>query len=611
MEGVTVTVMDDNGYNTRSRSKKHKKTAHTKQVTTRRSQPTRKVKPKRFRDDIREDDIACLESSSTGEESNDDSAYSKFSTRWKTKRNRSDEAWRPPVSSKRCRAFALDSDEEERDSPHEGSDRGSRADTDSEEEDDSDYHSSDCSSRCSSEELMSPVNRRELDFLQRDNHRLRSHTSTTPLGSMLLDALLREDQDQDVPEAEQEEQQYIRTLTTKDRREYRRKEQEIIDHTKNIVPLRCRVVQFDIQASSKLCILNKLDMLQRMDEGSGEYPKLKTWIDSVMKIPFGKYDKVPVQLCDGVKSIRRYLRTIQRALDTTVHGHATAKGDIMQLVSQWISNPQSMSKVLGIAGPPGTGKTTLVRHGIAKALGRPFIQISLGGATDACTLNGHSYTYEGAVFGKIAACLMESKTMNPVIFFDELDKVSESKTGQEIIGLLIHLTDSTQNDQFIDRYFDGVPLDLSRALMIFSFNDEERLCPILKDRMTVVSTEPFKIEDKIEIATKHLLPAILDNTGFNRKDIFMEEKDVRFCVGYVPKEEGVRNLKRAIESAVMKLNVLRLTGGTLRERGSSDSVPDIPYRIQNLKFPIQLNEKLIAKLVPTVDKEGPPGMMYT
>ncbi len=283
----------------------------------------------------------------------------------------------------------------------------------------------------------------------------------------------------------------------------------------------------------------------------------------------------------------------------------------MQLVSQWISNPRSMSKVLGIAGPPGTGKTTLVRHGIAKALGRPFVQISLGGATDSCTLNGHSYTYEGATWGKIVGTLMQARTMNPVIFFDELDKVSESKTGQEIIGLLIHLTDATQNDQFVDRYFEGVPLDLSRALMIFSFNDKERLCPILKDRMTVVSTESFSVEDKIQIATRHLLPAVLENAGFNRKDVFMEPDDVKFAINYVPKEEGVRNLRRAIESAVMKLNVLRLTGGTIRE-GKSDSMPELPYHIRNLRFPFHLSAEWLPKLAPRADTEdnSPPEHMY-
>ena len=161
-----------------------------------------------------------------------------------------------------------------------------------------------------------------------------------------------------------------------------------------------------------------------MDESSSEHPKLKTWVDTVLKIPFGKYEEVPVHLGAGERSIRRYLRQTQQALDNTVYGHEKAKQDILQLVSQWISNPRSMAQVIGIAGPPGTGKTTLVRHGIAKALGRPFVQISLGGATDACTLNGHSYTYEGATWGRIVASLMQSNCMNPVIFFDELDKVS-------------------------------------------------------------------------------------------------------------------------------------------------------------------------------------------
>ena len=181
-----------------------------------------------------------------------------------------------------------------------------------------------------------------------------------------------------------EEARYLRTLSRRELREYRRKEEELEEHRDEQVPLRCRVVQLPIQASAKLLMLERLQLLQQMEEGASEYPKLKQWVDAALKLPFGKYEQVPVSIQDGAPRIRAYLRGLRQALDGTVHGHEVAKNDIMQLVSQWISNPQSMSQVLGIAGPPGTGKTTLVRHGIAQALGRPFVQISLGGATDAC-----------------------------------------------------------------------------------------------------------------------------------------------------------------------------------------------------------------------------------
>merc|ERR1719262_1230068 len=164
----------------------------------------------------------------------------------------------------------------------------------------------------------------------------------------------------------------------------------------------------------------------------------------------------------------------------------------------------SKSLVLGIQGPPGNGKTTLCRKGIAEALGRPFVQLSLGGATDASVLEGHSYTYVGSAWGRVVGLLMEAQCMNPVIFFDELDKVSDTPRGEEITGVLTHLTDHSQNMTFNDRYFEGIPLDLSQALFVFSFNDESRLNHVLKDRLTLIHTEGFDQSAKFQISREFL-----------------------------------------------------------------------------------------------------------
>jgi ATP-dependent Lon protease len=443
-----------------------------------------------------------------------------------------------------------------------------------------------------------------------------SEESEEDLGSLLYTSLFpgRTETESRQKELAAEEKRYLGTLSRKALREYRCKEEELQTHQGERIPLRCQVVQLPLQASAKLCILDRLEALQQMEEGSSEQPKLKQWVDAMLKLPFGKYEEVPVSIRDGPSHIRAYLRSIRHALDTTVYGHDTTKNDIMQLVSQWISNPQSMSQVLGIAGPPGTGKTTLVRHGIAKALGRPFVQISLGGATDASTLSGHSYTYEGATWGRIAANLMQTRCMNPVIFFDEVDKVSDTQAGQEIIGLLIHLTDPTQNDEFMDRYFDGVPLDLSRALMIFSFNDVEALNPILRDRLTVVHTKAFKAEDKTKIAMRHLLPAVLKNVGFHRADITLQESDVAHLIRrFSDTEEGVRNLKRALLALSQRLNVLRLTEGRLEEG------KPLPYQLKDeLKFPLHLTPAVIDQLLPLAEElllqgasSAPPPGLYT
>merc|ERR1719171_2247930 len=236
-------------------------------------------------------------------------------------------------------------------------------------------------------------------------------------------------------------------------------------------------------------------------------------------MPFGSLRKPLVTINEGKAKVQEYLDKAHAALDEAVFGHEEPKQKIVQLLCQWISNPDSMSLVLGIQGPPGNGKTTLCRKGIAEALERPFAQISLGGATDASVLEGHSYTYVGSSWGRIAGLLMETQCMNPVMFFDELDKVSETPRGEEIAGVLTHLTDHSQNSQFTDKYFDGIPLDLSKALFVFSFNDESKLNSVLRDRLTVVRTTGFNQQDQLKIAQKYLLPDLLRNVGMGPRDV--------------------------------------------------------------------------------------------
>ena len=140
-------------------------------------------------------------------------------------------------------------------------------------------------------------------------------------------------------------------------------------------------------------------------------------------------------------------------------------------------------------------------------------------ATDSSTLEGHSYTYEGSTYGKIVDILIQSKTMNPVIMFDELDKVSDTPKGEEIIGILTHLTDPTQNTEFHDKYFSEIDFDLSKCLFIFSYNDDSKINPILKDRLYKIQTKGYDKKDKIIIANNYLLPIIQETIKFNEDHI--------------------------------------------------------------------------------------------
>lgn len=359
------------------------------------------------------------------------------------------------------------------------------------------------------------------------------------------------------------EDAYLKTLSV-DKRTHLLGELDRIEKMRNsegAVPSRFRILQLELPDHAKAVALGKLDSMNS-DKLSGETSKLKKWIEGLLSIPFGNLRKPMVSIGEGKVKVQQYLEKAHSALDAAVFGHEEPKNKIVQILCQWIANPTSMSLVLGIQGPPGNGKTTLARQGIAEALGRPFVQVSLGGATDASVLEGHSYTYVGSTWGRIAGLIMEAKCMNPVIFFDELDKVSDTPRGEEIIGVLTHLTDHSQNKTFTDRYFEGIPLDLSRALFVFSFNDESRLNHVLKDRLTVIHTEGFDQSAKLKISREYLMPELLANVGMKAGDVDIGREELTYLCnrcGVSTEEGGVRGIKQALEGVILRLNEIRMT----------------------------------------------------
>jgi ATP-dependent Lon protease len=228
-----------------------------------------------------------------------------------------------------------------------------------------------------------------------------------------------------------------------------------------------------------------------------------------------------------------------------------------------------------------THNTSLVKEGISKILNREFAFVPLGGATDSSYLEGHSYTYEGSTWGKIVDILIRSKSMNPVIYFDELDKISETPKGEEIIGILTHLTDTSQNSQFHDKYFAEIDFDLSKCLFIFSYNDPFKVNPILLDRMYKIRTTGYQVKDKIVIAKQYLIPKIRYEVNFKEGDIIIPDSTLNYIIDtYTEKEDGVRNLKRCIEIIYKKLNLYRLVkpGTTLFDKENTLTV-EFPFTV--------------------------------
>jgi len=336
---------------------------------------------------------------------------------------------------------------------------------------------------------------------------------------------------------------------------------EINKHINIEKPYRLRLLDSKMPPKLKAIALQKLNILRMMDPGDNEYYKIKNWVDTFMRIPFGSYKSLSVNMEDGMEVCNQFMENAKTTLDVCTHGLNDAKMQIMQFMGQWIANPGAMGSAIAIHGPPGTGKTSLVKEGISKILGREFTFIALGGAGDSSFLEGHSYTYEGSSWGKIVQILIDSKCMNPVIYFDELDKVSDTPRGEEIIGVLTHLTDTSQNSQFHDKYFSEVDFDLSKCLFIFSYNDESKVNPILRDRMYRIQTKGYESKEKVVIARDYLLPKIREQVSFKEGDIVIPDDTIQYIVGnsaLTKEESGVRNLKRCLEIIHTKLNLFRL-----------------------------------------------------
>jgi ATP-dependent Lon protease len=293
---------------------------------------------------------------------------------------------------------------------------------------------------------------------------------------------------------------------------------------------------------------------------------------------------------NGIEQCHDFMENAKHTLDTAVYGLNDAKMQIMQMLGQLLTNPKAIGTAIAIHGPPGTGKTSLVKEGISKILNRPFAFIALGGATDSSFLEGHSYTYEGSTWGKIVQILIDSKCMNPVIYFDELDKISDTPRGEEIAGILTHLTDTSQNSQFHDKYFAEINFDLSKCLFIFSYNDESKVNPILKDRMYRIQTKGYNEKQKTQIANNYLLPKIREQIKFNSDEIIIPDDVIQYLVDtHCNKEDGVRNLKRCLEIIHTKLNLYRLM-----KPGTNLFEEDMSLDVQ---FPLKITKEIVDKLI--------------
>ena len=276
-----------------------------------------------------------------------------------------------------------------------------------------------------------------------------------------------------------------------------------------------------------------------------------------------KYYNTYFEISKSIQTIEDNIKNITTILDNSVYGHDNAKTQIQRIIGQWMVGEKS-GYCLGFEGPPGVGKTSLAKNGVSQCLkdgnnnNRPFSFIAIGGSTNSSTFEGHNYTYVGSTWGKIVDILMYSKIMNPIIYIDELDKISKTENGKEIIGLLTHIIDYSQNKSFQDKYFNGIDVDLSKVLFIFSYNDPSQIDHILLDRIHRIKFNRLTILDKIIITKDFLLTDIYNKININSDNIIITDDMIRYIINKYTNESGVRKLKEVVFDIFTEINLNNL-----------------------------------------------------
>jgi hypothetical protein len=361
-----------------------------------------------------------------------------------------------------------------------------------------------------------------------------------------------------------------------------------------------RILTMKIRPELQAMAMAKYQALQGMDPSTSEYYKQRNWLDKFCSVPFGEFKELPARMADGPDVCGAFMGRAKRCLDDSVYGQDEAKLQIMQFIASKIANPDARGLSLLLIGPPGIGKTSLIKGGIAKAIDWPFQFISLGGDSDASTYTGHQLVYESSHAGKIVNSIVAAKTMSMVLMFDEVDKISQTPKGEEVSNLLVHLTDPVQNGDFEDKYLAGAPIDLSKVMFVFSANDITKIDRVLLDRMNVIHLQGYGAKEKMVIAENYLLPAALKEVNLDERIHISKEVLQHIIDNYARDETGVRELKRCIEAIVQKVNMLRMY-----------NTKDLPFHIKDFHLPFVVKKDhadlFLKKREP---RDQPPHGMY-
>jgi endopeptidase La len=322
----------------------------------------------------------------------------------------------------------------------------------------------------------------------------------------------------------------------------------------------------------KIC----LEKLEELKNANNETYKIKMYVNILVQFPWlsDSDDNMFKMISTDKKKSKEFLENVESRLDSHIYGHKIAKNKTLQILAKLISVQGSHISPIALSGPPGVGKTKFAQV-LADCLDIPFVQITLGGQNDGELLHGHGYTYSGAQPGLIVKKMVDAGSGRCIMYFDELDKCV-AKNGQvnELMSILIHLTDPMTNGAFQDRFFQEITFPLNKVIFMFSFNDVSKIDKILLDRMEVLEVGSYSVKEKITIASDYLLKQLCKDVGFEHKSIEFKPDILTKIIEDYTFEPGVRSLKRSLENILLKLNIDKIY-----QRGIFEN--DFDYSITN------------------------------
>lgn len=357
-----------------------------------------------------------------------------------------------------------------------------------------------------------------------------------------------------------------------------------------------RIANSKMSDETKEVVLREVERMGMMQSGSPEYMVSHTYVTWLLDIPWQSFTESEIDLKEA-----------QKVLDTDHYGLAKVKKRILEFLAVCALKNSLKGPILLFVGPPGVGKTSLGKS-IAKALGRKFTRIALGGVRDEAEIRGHRRTYIGSMPGKIADALKKSGSMNPVILFDEIDKLASDGRGDPSSALL-EVLDPEQNSIFTDHYLN-VPLDLSKVFFIATANNLSSIPAPLRDRMEIVDLSSYTLEEKEHIAFDHLLPQVLEDHGMsNLVNLKINNETMRSIIQLYTKEAGVRQLKRELAGIVRGIARDCVEAGIRYQETIKADTENSAQEIKPLEKEISL--EMVRKLIgasPFSDKKKPQAL---